>query len=86
MDDVFIMSSLFSHVEVKSDKVMTCSEILASEFYNIRPFPVFDKFSQFVSAYYLSSRLIPTSTVFDRLTVNKQSSKKPKLNSAICVD
>ena len=48
---------------------MTCSEILASEFYNVRSFPVFDKFGQFFSAYYLSSLLLPTSTVFDRLIV-----------------
>ena len=69
MDDVFIMSSLFSHVEQKSDKVMTCLEILASEFYNVCPFPVFDKFGQFFSTYYLSGLLLLTSTVFDRLTV-----------------
>ena len=78
MDDVFIMSSLFSHVDLRSDKVMTCSEILASEFYNVCPFPVFDKFSQFFSAYYLSSLLLPTSTVFDRLTVKDSLHRSQK--------
>ena len=43
-DDVFIMWHKFSHVEWKSDKVMTCWEILGWEFYNVRAFGVFDKF------------------------------------------
>ena len=43
-DDVFITWYLFSHAEWKSDKVMTCWEILAWEFYNVRALAVFDKF------------------------------------------
>ena len=43
-DDVFITWYLFSHAEWKSDKVMTCWEILAWEFYNVNAFAVFDKF------------------------------------------
>ena len=43
-DDVFITWHLFSHAEWKSDKAMTCWEILAWEFYNVRAFAVFDKF------------------------------------------
>ena len=36
---------------------------------SVRPFPVLDKFIQFFSTYYLSSLLLLTSTVIDRLTV-----------------
>ena len=69
MDHVFIMSSLFSPSRVEIRQSYDLNEILASEFYNVRPFAVFNKFIQFFSANNLSSLLLPTSTVFDHLTV-----------------
>ena len=85
-DDIFITWYLFSNAEYKSDKVVTCWEILAWEFYNVPAFAVFDKFVKFFFAYYLSSLLLLTSKCSWPFDSKKLPSVKPKLKSATGVN
>ena len=84
-DDVFITWYLFSHAEQKSDKLMTCLEVLAGEFYHVRAFVVLDKFIWFFIYCYLSSLLLLT-WVFWPFNCKELPSVKPKLDSATGVD
>ena len=79
---------LFSHVEWKSDKVMTCWEILAWEFYNVRAFAV-RHFWQIRLVLYCLLLIKSSATdlkCFWPFNSKKLPSVKPKIKSAIGVD